>query len=509
MNQPAFGIVSRVVALSCVLCPHAFSQSRPQGPGGDGTRSTLMNIAGHGLVDSPTYNCLAELTDTIGGRVTGSPAAQKAIQWGAARMRAAGLANVHTEEWNLWKGWKRGAATAEITEPIHRTLYVDSIGWTGSTSAGGVDADVVPVNVFMLEDAMKDVARFRGKIVLMRADGDIPKSIGVLLTQYGALLRKLQPVGVMAVIVGSEAGFKSAGMHLTHTGSLVVLQESSFPVLSIAAEDQGQMERFLDAGKAVRVHVSVQNTFTKGPVPSANVVGEIIGTEHPEQIVVLGAHLDSWDLSEGATDNGTNVCSVLGAARALVESGVRPRRTIRFVLFTGEEEGELGSKAYVTQHHDEMKDHVAAIVTDSGQGPISEAHLGRSDIVTTFDPYVKTLRSLHNIKVSNQAEFGTDTGPFILAGIPGITFEQDSPDYKYTHHSAADALEATNPESLALNATIMAMTSYWLADRVERFATPWAPERTVRMLRDQGVYERLKAINMWPFGALGSEHTVP
>ena len=298
-------------------------------------------------------------------------------------------------------------------------------------------------------------------------------------------------------------------MHLTHTGSLVVLTESPFPVLSIAAEDQGQMERFLDAGKSVRLHVNVQNTFTKGPVPSANIVGEIVGREHPEQIVVLGAHLDSWDLSEGVTDNGTNVCSVLGAAEALVESGVRPRRTIRFVLFTGEEQGELGSKAYVAQHRNELKDHVASIVTDSGQGSISEAHLGRSDSATNFDPFLKTLQSLHSIKASDRAEFGTDSGPFILAGIPGITLEQDSPDYKYTHHSAADALEAANLESLALNATIMATTAYWLADRPERFASPWPPEKTARMLREQNSYDKLKAFDMWPFGDLGTEPELP
>jgi carboxypeptidase Q len=507
VNQHACGMVSMTVLLSCMLSSRALSQSEWQGPSEDGTRPALMNIVGRGL-DSSAYGCLAELSDDIGGRVTGSSAAQKAILWGVARMHTAGLANVHTEPWNLWKGWQRGGAGAEMTAPIHRTLYVDSMGWTGSTGGGAVDADVVPVNLFKVEEEMNSLAHFHGKVILMRADGGTQKSLGVLMTQYGAFLRKLQGVGVVAVI-GSEGGFKSQGMHLTHTGSLVVQQESPFPVLSIAAEDQGQMERFLDAGKPVRIHLNVQNTFTNGPVPSANVVGEITGTEHPEQIVALGAHLDSWDLSEGTTDNGTNVCSVLAAADALVKSGIRPRRTIRFVLFTGEEQGELGSKAYVTQHRDEMKDHIAAIVTDSGQGPISEAHLGRSDVVAAFDPFAKALKYLRNIKVNDRAEFGTDSGPFILAGVPGITLEQDSPDYKYTHHSAADALEAAQPETLALNATIMAMTSYWLADRPARFAAPWSPEKTARMLREQGAYDRLKAVDMWPFGDLGEQPKVP
>ena len=211
VRQPSYRFVLRIIGFSCVFCSQLLAQARPQGPDEDGTRSTLMNIAGRGLLDSPTYDCLTDLSDTIGGRITGSPAAQTAIQWGAARMRAAGLVNVHAEEWSFWKGWQRGTASAEMIAPMHRTLYVDSIGWTGSTSAGGGDADVVPVNLFKLEDAMKDTARFRGKIILLRVDGDMPKNFGVLMMQYGAFLRELQPVGVMAVIVGSEAGFKIGG----------------------------------------------------------------------------------------------------------------------------------------------------------------------------------------------------------------------------------------------------------------------------------------------------------
>jgi carboxypeptidase Q len=508
MIRSGCDLVLRAAVLSCLLCGFASSQDTLQGPSQDGTETDLTKIAGRALVNSPAYGCLTELSDDIGARVTGSPAAEKAIEWAVAKMQAAELVNVRAEEWELWRGWSRGVASAEMIAPVRRSLYVDSMGWTGSTVVGGVDAEVVPVDLFKMDEEMKDVGRLRGKVVLVRAEGTPPKGIGVLMGQYGAFLRSLEGAGVVAVI-GGDAGFKAQGMHLTHTGSLVVERESPLPVLSIAAEDQDQMERFLDSGKSVRIHVNVQNTFTNGPVPSANVVGEIVGREHPEQIVVLGAHLDSWDLGEGTTDNGTNVCSVLAAAEATVKSGVRPRRTIRFVLFTGEEQGELGSKAYVTRHSAEIKDHVAAVVSDSGQGPISEAHLGRTDVVAPFEPFANALKYLRPIKVNDRAEFGTDTGQFVAVGVPGINLEQDSPDYRYTHHSAADTLEAAKPETLALNAAMMAMTSYWLADRPERFAEPWPQEKTAKMLREQGLYDRLKATGMWTFGDAGGESKAP
>jgi len=314
----------------------------------------------------------------------------------------------------------------------------------------------------------------------------------------------LQKAGTVAVI-GGQGGFKSQGMHLTHTGILGFARDFAIPVVDMAAEDQGQLERFLAVGRTVRLRINVQNAFSEGPIQSANVIGEILGREHPEEIVVVGAHLDSWDLSEGTTDNGTGSCTVLGAAEAIVKSGVHPRRTIRFVLFTGEEQGELGSLAYMMQHASEMKNHLAGITLDSGQGPIREAHLGRTDVVKTFEPFAKSLGSIREIKVMDKPEFGTDSGPFILAGLPGINLEQDSPEYRYTEHSAADALEAVKPDALAQNATIVAMTAYWLAERPDRFAAPWSPEKSAKMLREKGNYDMLKAFNLWSFGDLGAE----
>jgi Zn-dependent M28 family amino/carboxypeptidase len=258
------------------------------------------------------------------------------------------------------------------------------------------------------------------------------------------------------------------------------------------------------------MHINVQNTFTSGPVEAANVVGEIRGTEHPEQILVVGGHLDSWDLAQGATDNGSGTATTLGAAEAIMRSGQKPRRTIRFVLFTGEEQGLDGSFAYMKQHAAEIQNHVGDLILDEGQGPVTDFMLGgRDDLVAVFQPFASSLANLRTIKVNDKVESGTDTLPFSIAGLPGINMNQDTADYKYTHHSAADALEAQKPDVLTQNATLMALTAFWIADRPDRLATPWPAERTARMLRSQGEYEELKAFNIWPFGDLGADDKHP
>lgn len=476
---------------------------KPKGPEEDGTKPALVKIAGEGTMDSHAFQYLTEISDEVGARVTGSPQAQKAIDWGVAKMNAVGLKNVRAEKWSMWKGWARGTAQAELIAPMHHPLTIDAMGWTGSTPAGGAEGEIVTANLFDLDAELKDLSRFRGKIVMMKPEGAPKKNVMLIFAQFGDFLNALQKAGAIAVI-GGQGGFPAEGMHLTHTGILGFAVDFAIPVVDMTREDQGQIERYVAAGKTVRIRINIQNTFTNGPVGSANVVGEIVGREHPEEIVVVGAHLDSWDLSEGTTDNGTGSTSVLAAAEAIIKSGATPRRTIRFVLFTGEEQGLLGSLAYVKTHQSEMKNHIGDIVLDNGQGPIKEFQLGgRSDLIASVEPFVNALQNIRELKVNDKTEFGTDTGPFTLAGLPGINLDQDSPDYKYTHHSAADALEAVKPDVLAQNATIMAMAAYWLADRPERFATPWPAEKTAKMLREKGDFDMLKAFNLWTFGDLG------
>jgi carboxypeptidase Q len=487
-----------LIALLAAPGVKAQNKAAAKGPNEDGTKTALVKIAGEGMLDSHAFQYLTELSDDVGARVTGSPQAQKAIEWGLAKMKAIGLENVHAEKWQLWRGWTRGTAEAEMLTPIRRPLHVDAMGWTGSTPAGGAEGDVVAVNLFDLDGEMKNMARLTGKIPLIVLRGEPNKSFIQLFAQLGDFLRAAGKAGVIAVI-GGQGGGKSAGMNLTHTGILGLDADFAVPVVSMTSEDQGQLERYLARGLVPRVRFNVQNTFTSGPVESANVVGEIRGRENPEQVLVVGGHLDSWDLSEGSTDNGMGSSCTLGAADAIVRSGMRPRRTVRFVLFTGEEQGIDGSFAYVKQHQTEMANHLGSLILDNGQGPVRSFQMGgRDDLVETFKLFAAAISDIREVKVDDKVESGTDTLPFSIAGLPGINMDQDSPEYQYTHHSAADALEAVKPEILAQDATLMALAAYWIADRPERLASPWSAEKTARMLIAQHEDGMLKAFGMWP-----------
>jgi carboxypeptidase Q len=487
-----------VIALLAGMTARAENKSMAKGPDEDGTKLALVKIAGEGMLDSHAFQYLTELSDDVGARVTGSPGAQKAVEWGQAKMRAMGLENVHAEKWQLWRGWTRGTAQAELLTPIRRPLHVDAMGWTGSTPTGGAEGDVVEVNMFDLDNEIKNASRLAGKVALVVTRGEPSKSFIQLFAEFGHFLQAAGKSGTIAVI-GGQGGGTSSGMNLTHTGILGFDADFAVPVVSMTAEDQAQLERYIARGLKPRVHLNIQNTFSNGPVESANVVGEIRGRENPEQVMVVGGHLDSWDLSEGTTDNGMGSSCVLGAADAIMRSGMKPRRTIRFVLFTGEEQGIDGSFAYVKQHQAEMANHLGSLVLDNGQGPVRAFQLGgRDDLVDVFKPFASALADIREVKVDDKVEDGTDTLPFSVAGLPGINMDQDSPDYKYTHHSAADALEAVKPDVLAQDATLMALAAYWIADRPERFATPWTAEKTVKMLVSQHEDAMLKAFGLWP-----------
>jgi Zn-dependent M28 family amino/carboxypeptidase len=214
------------------------------------------------------------------------------------------------------------------------------MGWVGSTKEGGEEAAIIPINMNRLEEEMKDTASWSGKVLLIVKKGETPTGPAAMgsFARFGNLLKKAHEAHAVAVI-GGQGGSVAQGMHLTHTGAMGFDTYYEMPVVSIISEDQQQLERFLDQGKSVRLKINVQNRVTDGPVDSANVVGEIRGSEHPEQVIVVGGHLDSWDLADGSTDDGTGVATTLGAAKAIKMSGFKPRRTIRFVLFTGEEQG--------------------------------------------------------------------------------------------------------------------------------------------------------------------------
>jgi hypothetical protein len=476
--------------------------SAPTSPLVDGTLPALKAIAGGALINSHSFKFLTELSDEIGARVTGSPAADRAVEWGLAKMKAIGLQNVRQEKWQMSRGWTRISADGELLAPTRRRLKIDSMGWVGSTLPGGVEAEVVPINMFDLDGELKNNSpKWAGKVLIVVQRGAPPKDLSNLFARVGGFLEAAHRARAVAII-GPQGGSKST--NLTRTGVLGFDVAYDIPVVSMTAEDQSQLERFLEAGKSVRIKIDVQNRLAAGPVDAANVVGEIRGAQNPEQILVVGAHLDSWDLAQGTTDNGVGVACVLAAAEAIAQSGYRPKRTIRFVLFTGEEQGSLGSFAYVKLHGDEMANHLGCLVMDSGQGPVKGFSLGgRQDLAQAFERFAEVLVAFGAMKVTDNVGRGSDTEAFNIAGLPGIDISQDSADYSW--HSAADTLEAVKQDVLIHNATIVALTAFWIADRPLRFASPWPAEKTARMLIEKRLDGYFKAWGRWPFGDLGAE----
>jgi len=485
--------------------PEVSAAANPASPAEDGTMPALAAIAGHGMMTTESYDDLRELSDYIGARLSGSPEAAKAVEWGMAKMKAMGLENVHAEKWQLSRGWTRGYATAELTAPLHRRLIVDAMGWVGSTQSGGAEGELVAVNMNDLDGELKKADSWAGKVLIILRKGPTPQGPAAMagFFKFGDVLKKAYAVHAIAVI-GGQGGQPAIGMHLTHTGALGFDMYYDIPVVSMVNEDQKQLERYMDDGKTIRIKIDVQNKATSGPVESANVVGEIRGTEHPEQVIVVGGHLDSWDLASGTTHNGCGVSTTLGAAKAIKLSGFKPKRTIRFVLFTGEEQGLLGSIAYTKMHKDELPNHVAALILDNGQGAVVKLNMGgRDDLIPAMKKFTESLKAFGDLGVDDGVVFGTDTGPFTLAGVPGINMDQDSPEYKYTHHSAVDTFDKVDPAILIRDSTIMAMTAFWMADRPERLASPWPAEKTAKMLTDKHNDVFLKALGLWPFGDLG------
>jgi carboxypeptidase Q len=257
------------------------------------------------------------------------------------------------------------------------------------------------------------------------------------------------------------------------------------PVVSLANEHQQLITNVLDSGRSVRMKLDIRNTFREGPVESHNIVGEIQGSQDPEQIVLVGAHLDSWDLGTGAIDDGFGAAAVLGAANSILSSGIRPKRTIRFVLFTGEEQGLLGSKAYVRAHEREMPNTVCALVLDWGNGPITKIPVaGHEELRMPLEHLLHSTPKLNSIKVVSGFLMSTDAYAFTLAGVPGIAPFQDSPRYAMIAHSAADTLE---PRLLKQDSAILAMLALSFADYPQRLGSVWSPEEAARKLFENGL----------------------
>jgi Zn-dependent M28 family amino/carboxypeptidase len=278
------------------------------------------------------------------------------------------------------------------------------------------------------------------------------------------------------------------------------IETDLIPAVDLPVEHQRLIERLLLQNRPVSIDINVENRFSAGPVPSENIIGEIEGAVHPEKVVIVGAHLDSWDLGTGAMDDGFGAAAVLGAAQALVRTGLRPARTLRFMLFTGEEEGLLGSRAYIRQHTAELSNIVAAFALDWGAGPIVRLPTaGHPELLPLLRDLNELNPDLHLEPPDDGWLFMTDAYAFTLAGLPGIAPLVRAPGYFEQAHSAEDTLDKVSPADLRQAMTVLAMASFFLADAHDIPQGHFTPAQTAAALMQGKQKPMLEVFGLWPF----------
>lgn len=446
---------------------------------------------------------LEEFCEGIGPRLTGSVAAHKAENQVLAHMREIGLQQVHSESWTLPRAWKRGYARASLVAPFAMPIPIAAYGWSGSTPQHSGPVPVVLVDANDVAEHLDSLIRshgagWRGKALLIASNPDKP------MRAYSQLLPLLQAATAAHAVVVLRHDTRP-GNGIIHSEPLAValpetIDTKLIPAVDLPVEQQKLIEHLLQLNRPVRINIDVGNSFSAGPVPSNNIVGEITGAIHPKEIVLVGAHLDSWDLGTGATDDGFGAAAVLGAAQALIRAGLHPERTIRFVLFTGEEEGLLGSRAYVRQHAAEIGNIVAAFALDWGAGPIIQlptaGHPELLPLLTHFNDMTPQLE----LKPPTEGWlFMTDAYAFTLEGLPGIAPLVRAPGYFEQAHSAEDTLDKVSSADLRQATKVLAMASFFLADTDKLPPGHFTPAQTAGALILGKQKPMLEVFGLWPF----------
>jgi hypothetical protein len=430
---------------------------------------------------------LQYLLDVIGPRLTGSPEMRRANDWTRQKFLEYGVDRADLEPWTFGIGWTRGPMTLRMLAPQRRELIGVSWAWSPGTN-GPVAGDVVLLDSRSREDFDRRFAgKLRGAWVLLgpalpltnpatppitHADSAHQDSLVRALAPrtneevqfYNARIPLLAREGAAGVI---RDGGKQFGL-LTMSGSPAAI--SPLPQIVVGNDNYAQLERLARRGQGerARIEADVKNSFTRDTLEQWNTVAEIRGSEKPDEVVLLGAHLDSWDIATGGTDNATGAIAVLEAARIIKASGVRPKRTIRFALFSGEEEGLFGSQEYADAHEKELDKFQAVLVLDNGTGRITGmAVQGREELRDMWKTMLQPVASLGPLTVRSGIKTGTDHLAFIPYGVPGFNYDQLTRGYNFTHHSQVDDYNHTVPTDVAQGATIMAVNAWQLADMPE------------------------------------------
>jgi len=441
----------------------------------------------------PSMATLAELTDGIGGRLTGSPAYVRATEWAIAKFRSYGIENVRLDPFTIDAGWERVTANGAMLTPLERPLYLASLGWTPSTAAGGVEGEVAVIADVSVEALRLRTDELRGKIVLLDMDKIYAEGYARALPKLEAAWAEFARIGVLAVMQSDHAAKNVINAQSALWGTKL----APLPGVELGMEDAKLIERELERGP-VKVHLTIENK-TSGPVTVNSVVAEIAGRERPQEWILVGAHLDSWDFGTGAEDDGTGVVSVLETARAIMAAGRPPRRSVRFALWGGEEEGILGSLAYTQTHKKELAKCVAVLNTDNGPGhPKGWKVEGRADMKQAMQPWSDgLLKDLRGGDLSLDATYDTDHGPFMLQGIPVLDQWVDMTQYLDFHHKAGDTLDKVDPLDFKGDVAIVAVTAYALADSEPPIARHLDHEGVEEILKNTKLEEMVERVGVW------------
>jgi carboxypeptidase Q len=464
------------------------------------------------LQPSPLESNLHRLTDEIGGRVPGTPAMTHAVEWGVQAFTAAGADSVHTEGFTIPNSWAEGN-----TEMIATTSYeVNPTRVGGGTVLSAFRVRAVSVawapalasvkHVPLVDVGEGSEADFQkagdvgGKLLLVHTK--VLKTWSDLFAEYENAL----PIVNLAVKNKAKAvAFIATREHdilYRHTNSGAG-EIDKLPMVIVAREDGERIARLLASGSLVWADLSIPNQIG-GPIRSSNVIAEIKGSEKPDEFVILGAHLDSWELGTGALDDGCNAALVVDALRAIKASGVKPRRTIRFILFSGEEEGLIGSRAYAVAHRHELDRAAGVIIYDSGTGKTTGFSTGgRNDVVPIGRQLIAPLAQFGVKDLTPDMEWGSDHFDFMLEGVPTFIADQEEANYLENYHAVSDTYDKVDFAQLKKNTAEAAAFSVGLADLPEKIGPRLTRDQIQQTIVDSHSEELLKSFDLWDEWASG------
>lgn len=411
------------------------------------------------LADSAAWERLAYLTDTFGPRFSGSKNLERAIDWILGEMRADGLENVRAEPVMVPR-WVRGREELMLLEPHERRLDILGLGGTIGTGPGGLAGDVLVVGSFDELAARADEAH--GKIVLWN----------VPFTSYGSTVVYRSQGAIRAAEAGAVASLvrsvTPSSMYTPHTGNSAYDDNvPRIPHAAVTTEDAMMMQRMQDRGQRIRVRIQMEDYWLPD-AESANVVGELVGSEFPDEVVVLGGHIDSWDVGTGAMDDAGGCVAAWEALRLMKELGLRPKRTVRVVMWTNEENGLRGGNAYRDAHRDALHNHILAMESDAGV--FKPQGFGFSGSDAAFDIISRIGKLLEPIGSGTirRGGGGADIGPIMAEGVPGMGLNVDGTRYFWYHHTKADYVDKLDPHHVGLSVATMAVMAYVVADLPQR-----------------------------------------